>query len=219
MACFGLMLGGAIGAVVGCLLFWWLARAMTKPSRGARGASDRGSESVAKSPVCRQRPSASNYVQCATCDAPMETTSCVGVSITQCSRCEGIWLNTAVIGELLKRSPLRASVDQVFGALAANRPMPTGLPCPDCGQSLLASRYRKTEVDHCSNCKAIYLDKGELEQLARLYVREKKRPAGKKSSRESSNGWSTSHDTDPAEELFDVGDFLWVVFEVVFRIV
>ena len=88
-----------------------------------------------------------------------------------------------------------------------------------CGQSLLASMYRKTEVDHCSNCKAIYLDKGELEQLARLYVRKKKRPARKKSSRESSNGWSTSYDADPAEELFGVGDFLWVVIKVVFGII
>jgi hypothetical protein len=38
--------------------------------------------------------------------------------------------------------------------------------CPKCGAELVAVHYRGIEVDKCSGCAGVWLDCGELEQLA-----------------------------------------------------
>jgi hypothetical protein len=38
--------------------------------------------------------------------------------------------------------------------------------CPKCGMELIAIDYRGVEVDKCSACEGIWLDAGELEQIA-----------------------------------------------------
>jgi hypothetical protein len=40
--------------------------------------------------------------------------------------------------------------------------------CPKCGMELIAIDYRGVEVDKCSACEGIWLDAGELEQIAGL---------------------------------------------------
>lgn len=40
--------------------------------------------------------------------------------------------------------------------------------CPKCGHNLLEIDYRGIAVDKCSNCDGIWLDAGELEQVAQL---------------------------------------------------
>lgn len=38
--------------------------------------------------------------------------------------------------------------------------------CPKCGSDLVEADIRKVAVDRCDECGGIWLDKGELEQLA-----------------------------------------------------
>lgn len=38
--------------------------------------------------------------------------------------------------------------------------------CPKCGAVLVAVPYRGIELDKCSRCQGVWLDVGELEQLA-----------------------------------------------------
>jgi len=38
--------------------------------------------------------------------------------------------------------------------------------CPKCGAVLVAVPYRGSELDKCSRCQGVWLDVGELEQLA-----------------------------------------------------
>ena len=40
--------------------------------------------------------------------------------------------------------------------------------CPKCGMELIAIDYRGVEVDKCSACQGVWLDAGELEQIAAL---------------------------------------------------
>jgi len=40
------------------------------------------------------------------------------------------------------------------------------MKCPKCGMSLLEVEYRKIKVDKCSYCGGIWLDAGEMEQVA-----------------------------------------------------
>ena len=38
--------------------------------------------------------------------------------------------------------------------------------CPKCGAALVPVPYRDIELDKCSRCQGVWLDVGELEQLA-----------------------------------------------------
>jgi len=40
--------------------------------------------------------------------------------------------------------------------------------CPKCGQDLVEIDYKDIAVDKCSGCDGIWLDAGELEQVAKL---------------------------------------------------
>jgi Zn-finger nucleic acid-binding protein len=42
----------------------------------------------------------------------------------------------------------------------------TYMRCPKCGESLKARKFQKIEIDQCSGCGGIWLDAGELEQVA-----------------------------------------------------
>lgn len=38
--------------------------------------------------------------------------------------------------------------------------------CPKCGEPLKVRSFQKIEIDQCSGCNGIWLDAGELEQVA-----------------------------------------------------
>ena len=38
--------------------------------------------------------------------------------------------------------------------------------CPKCGMELAEIQYKKTKIDKCMSCAGVWLDAGELEQVA-----------------------------------------------------
>ena len=40
------------------------------------------------------------------------------------------------------------------------------MKCPKCGESLKERSFQKIEIDQCTGCGGIWLDPGELEQVA-----------------------------------------------------
>jgi hypothetical protein len=42
----------------------------------------------------------------------------------------------------------------------------TFMRCPKCGEALKARSFQKIEIDQCTRCGGIWLDAGELEQVA-----------------------------------------------------
>lgn len=40
--------------------------------------------------------------------------------------------------------------------------------CPKCGMELIEVAYKGIKTDECSECKGIWLDAGELEEVAKL---------------------------------------------------
>ena len=63
--------------------------------------------------------------------------------------------------ELLAK--LRAK--QESEAKAANDKTPS-MRCPKCGEPLKARSFQKIEIDQCTGCNGIWLDAGEMEQVA-----------------------------------------------------
>jgi uncharacterized protein len=63
--------------------------------------------------------------------------------------------------ELLAK--LKAKQESESKAAAKNAPHMT---CPKCGEPLKARSFQKIEIDQCTGCNGIWLDAGEIEQVA-----------------------------------------------------
>jgi hypothetical protein len=40
-----------------------------------------------------------------------------------------------------------------------------GMPCPACRTQLVAMERQGVEIDHCPNCRGVWLDRGELDKI------------------------------------------------------
>ena len=63
--------------------------------------------------------------------------------------------------ELLAK--LKAKQDTETKAAAENV---AHMKCPKCGEPLKARSFQKIEIDQCTGCNGIWLDAGEIEQVA-----------------------------------------------------
>lgn len=63
--------------------------------------------------------------------------------------------------ELLAK--LKAQQDTETKAAAENA---AHMRCPKCGEPLKARSFQKIEIDQCTGCNGIWLDAGEMEQVA-----------------------------------------------------
>lgn len=63
--------------------------------------------------------------------------------------------------ELLAK--LKAKQDTETKAAAENV---AHMRCPKCGEPLKARSFQKIEIDQCTGCNGIWLDPGEIEQVA-----------------------------------------------------
>jgi uncharacterized protein len=63
--------------------------------------------------------------------------------------------------ELLAK--LKAKQDTEAKAAAENV---AHMRCPKCGEPLKARSFQKIEIDQCTGCNGIWLDAGEIEQVA-----------------------------------------------------
>jgi Zn-finger nucleic acid-binding protein len=100
--------------------------------------------------------------------------------IDQCAHCQGIWLDQ---GELEQISQARKSEifslelveKQVRAEEEETRLRLEGLlyieemhnkHCPRCLMNLEKILFHQVQLDHCSKCGGVWLDKGEFEQVA-----------------------------------------------------
>ena len=108
-------------------------------------------------------------MQCPNCPDQLTATLYEGVDIHVCSSCKGILLNEQKLGEIEKKRELVISRDQ--GHTKSNHYDGTRF-CPDCDISMDKAKYGKyvpRTIDKCPQCKNIWLDKGELEDIQVAY--------------------------------------------------
>jgi Zn-finger nucleic acid-binding protein len=86
------------------------------------------------------------------------------MEVDQCAKCQGVWLDDGEIAQLI-------------GAVAV-RPLPIprnaveqqGQLCPRCRKPLFLFSYpgTATVIDVCQQCAGIWLDAGELQEIAKV---------------------------------------------------
>lgn len=90
-----------------------------------------------------------------------------GQKVDRCGRCEGLWLPEKVVASIIGHRPDMSRV----GGLRS-KPGYTRLCCPDDGSAMLALHLRGAEIDICSHCGGVWLDRGELEQILKQHQDE-----------------------------------------------
>ncbi|MBI3267447.1 MAG: Bax inhibitor-1 family protein [Planctomycetes bacterium] len=102
-------------------------------------------------------------IPCPKCSGYMFERRVRGVLVDLCAKCDGVWLDRT---ELAALTHTAADVPQVAVA-----PRPTAFACPRCGAILHERPYADSsplELDVCTACNGVYLDRGELERIQGL---------------------------------------------------
>ena len=108
-------------------------------------------------------------MNCPKCHIALDTKSIKGVVVDECSRCEGIWCTSAEL-KLIKDktdSDLNWMDFEIWKHPERFKAKTTRSSCPNCQNPMDVLDYDDTEVeiDYCSRCKSVWLDKNELEKI------------------------------------------------------
>ncbi|WP_144391617.1 zf-TFIIB domain-containing protein [Pleionea sediminis] len=75
------------------------------------------------------------------------------------------------------------------------------MKCPHCDIPLMISERKGIEIDFCSQCRGVWLDRGELDKIIDLSIRE--RAADTRSSRPSHNYSDSSSNSSSISGYID----------------
>ncbi|MBW2734258.1 MAG: zf-TFIIB domain-containing protein [Deltaproteobacteria bacterium] len=104
-------------------------------------------------------------LRCPKCHQALEMDQREGTAVGVCRRCKGIWLAKAGLEAILEGKGATDAagrayqLDQVFHE-------PSQWACPACQRALMTTWLAEVEIDYCPACKGIFLDAGELNDVA-----------------------------------------------------
>jgi len=114
---------------------------------------------------------------CPSCEALMPARDLAGVSLNECTRCQGLWVPGAYFDVLIDRAIETRKANSAIQTGSAAPRVTGGNParqqvqyrrCPDCGDFMHRKNYRKRSgiiIDRCTD-HGVWLDADELEQIA-----------------------------------------------------
>jgi len=112
-------------------------------------------------------------LECPKCHKPLETVAIGGVRVERCTQCGGTWYDKDQL-RVLKDKESRGDYSWIdfdlwkdIGKFRARRQQ--RYSCPRDGLPMTTVHYGDTSiaVDICSECRGIWLDKGEYEEIVR----------------------------------------------------
>ena len=107
--------------------------------------------------------------RCPVCKVQADLIKYEGVPIYNCGSCGGHWVNQARLDVILQRRELVMPdpVKQKMIAIADASNSTHKLWCITCGREMLKEQFKhwpEIQIDRCSKCNGIWLDRGELEK-------------------------------------------------------
>lgn len=122
---------------------------------------------------------------CIKCSEALTRQRVEGVEIDCCEGCGGLWLDKGEIWQLSEgsqgaldalRKQLRAAAPESsagapygeYEVLTPPNASPLDTPCPACEGKLALARLGPVQVEHCTVCEGLYLDRGELDKVVKV---------------------------------------------------
>lgn len=102
---------------------------------------------------------------CVKCTSVLDRSKIDEIEVDLCPACGGLWLDHGEIERLGGGTP--AAMDGLRKALTGGAKADlsdTTTSCPACPGTLKELQLGPVHVDYCSQCKGLFLDKGELDQ-------------------------------------------------------
>lgn len=113
------------------------------------------------------QPTEETLIICPKCSNVLDRFFIKRVEVDLCSECGGLWLDA---GELVKLrlTVEEADIQELLKKMEGPRNVPptskrVKLPCPVCPGNLSFLNVEGVDLDMCTQCRGLWLDRGELE--------------------------------------------------------
>ena len=119
-------------------------------------------------PLFERRVDAEIVLECPHDGSAMEKRDVEGVTIDRCATCGGTWFDA--------RELRRVAHDKELESLASRLPLVkvvSPFRCPRCAHECVEGHVSEVEVDTCTECHGVWLDKGELAEAQRVMRAER----------------------------------------------
>lgn len=121
---------------------------------------------LAATPSERER-AARGRLACPKCRQAFARQEVDGAPVLSCGGCGGIWFTADGMSEFLKKAAQAGGGAVPLEIEPEETPVPTEVGCPSCETGGLDTiKVRGVALDRCWECHGIYIDLGELEEVA-----------------------------------------------------
>ncbi len=108
-------------------------------------------------------------MHCPKCKIDMNQKNIQGVQVDECLQCEGMWFEKDELREVKDHvdSDLNWMDFDIWKHPEKFKAKKQRYDCPNCSKPMNILDYDNTtvEIDYCSNCKGVWLDKNELQRI------------------------------------------------------
>lgn len=104
------------------------------------------------------------FITCVRCNSVLDKKTVAAIEVDVCPSCGGVWLDKGEL-ERLNRVP-QGAVEALRQALTGGEQAgvsSTQTACPVCPGKLSEVRLGRVQIDVCTRCKGVFLDKGEFD--------------------------------------------------------
>lgn len=115
-------------------------------------------------------------MNCPNCKVELVQKNIQGVLIDECEQCEGLWFEESELRQVKDKidADLNWMDFEILKHPEKFKPTAERTTCPSCHQAMHVLDYDKTkvEIDYCSACKGVWLEKNELERIIEALEQE-----------------------------------------------
>jgi Zn-finger nucleic acid-binding protein len=103
------------------------------------------------------------------CDIEMHKKNIQGIEVDECEKCEGMWFDNDELRQIKDHvdSDLNWMDFDIWKHPEKFKAKTQRFDCPNCSNAMNVLDYDETkvEIDYCSKCKGIWLEKDELQKI------------------------------------------------------
>ena len=98
--------------------------------------------------------------KCPRCQIKMKLLKVRDIELDACPKCMGIWFDATELDKIIGGGKSFEEMAYLAAPLGGN------IFCPSCGEKMHYSTVKDVTIDFCKQCEGIWLDTGELTELA-----------------------------------------------------